>query len=54
MKTVKKYTSFEDLKSSEKRPEDYKVSLKKHNAFEKILKAIYSIKHHKNTVQESK
>jgi hypothetical protein len=42
MKTVKRYTTFEDLKSSEKRPVDYKVRLKKHNEFEKFIMSLNS------------
>jgi hypothetical protein len=44
MKTVKKFTSFEDLKSSESKTVDDKLSFKKHNDFEKVIKEIYSVK----------
>jgi hypothetical protein len=48
MKTVKKFTSFEDLKSSESKAVDDKSRLKKHNNFEKTIKEIYSAKVHSN------
>ena len=54
MKTVKKYTTFEDLKSSEKKSSDIKVSLKRHNDFEKTIMAIYSIKKNKKSNSVSK
>ena len=47
MKTVKKFTSFEDLKSSEKESVNYKLSLKRHNDFEKAIKIIYAVKNEK-------
>jgi len=49
MKTIKKFTTFEDLKSSEGIIMDEKAAIKKHNEFEKIFKAIYS-KVHKTTI----
>lgn len=54
MKTVKKYATFEDLKSSEEKTMEYKVSIKKHNEFERIIKMIYSIRVHKNVAPTSK
>lgn len=54
MKTVKKYTTFEDLKSSEEKTMDYRASVKKHKEFERIIKTIYSIKVHKNAIPKSK
>lgn len=45
MKTARKFTTFEDLKSSEKKPLDYISSLKKHSDFEKIMKSFRSIIH---------
>jgi hypothetical protein len=44
MKTVKKYTSFEELKSVEKKLMNDGISLKKHNEFKKIMMHIYSLK----------
>ncbi len=44
MKTVKKFTSFEDLKSVENNTVDNKLSLKKHNDFEKVIKSIHAVK----------
>jgi hypothetical protein len=44
MKSVKKFTSFSDLKSSEKVVSDYKSRLKKHDDFEKVIKEIYYAK----------
>lgn len=42
MKTIKKYTTFEGLKSSEKKSTDYEKTLKKHCEFEKAIRAIQS------------
>ena len=54
MKTVKKYTTFEELKSGEEKVTDFKASEKKHIEFEKLIRAIYSIQVHKNAVLKSK
>jgi len=54
MKTVKKFTSFEDLKSSESQTADDKLSLKKHNDFEKVIKEIYSSKVRSNDSKQFK
>jgi hypothetical protein len=54
MKTVKKFTSFEDLKSSESKTVDAKSSLKKHNDFEKVIKDIYSVKVRSNDNKQFK
>jgi len=54
MKTVKKYSTFEDLKSSEEKITDRQLSLKKHDEFEKVIKAISSAKALKNVVRQSK
>lgn len=51
---VKKYTTFEDLKSSKEKTMDYKKSIKRHIEFERIIKAIYSIKVHKKAISKSK
>jgi hypothetical protein len=40
MKTVKKYTSFEELKSVDTKPVSPVTSLKKHTAFQKFIKSI--------------
>jgi hypothetical protein len=37
MKAVKKFTSFNDLKSSELKTKNYSLSLKKHKNFEKVI-----------------
>jgi hypothetical protein len=50
MKEVKKYTSFEDLKSVEKKSIDNKMILKKHNEFKKIMMHIYAVKTGKTSV----
>lgn len=47
MKKAKKFSSFEDLKSSERKTVDNKLSVKRHNDFERVVKHIYSIKVHK-------
>lgn len=44
MKTVKKYSTFKDLKSVEKKSTDNKNILKKHNEFRKIMMHIYAVK----------
>jgi hypothetical protein len=54
MKTVKKYTTFEELKSSEKKRMDYPTSIKKHNELKKIINSIYSEKVNKNAFLKSK
>lgn len=54
MKTAKKYSTFEELKSSEEKTMDHKASIIKHNEFERIIKAIYSIKVHKIATPKSK
>lgn len=48
MEPVKKYATFEELKSSEKKPGDYTVSLKRHNGFKKFILALHSSKVYKN------
>jgi hypothetical protein len=48
MKPVTKFDTFEDLKSHERKSLNYKLSLKKHKAFEKFLKSIKDLKHLKN------
>jgi hypothetical protein len=53
MKTVSKFTSFADLKSSESETADYKSRLKKHNDFEKAMKEIYEAKVRKKTKDKS-
>lgn len=54
VKTAKKYTTFEDLKSSEETTMDYKISLKKHTEFEKVIKAIYAVKVLQNATPKSR
>jgi hypothetical protein len=44
MNTVKKFKTFEELKSFESKPEKYPISKKKHNEFEKVIMNIRSIK----------
>ncbi len=44
MKTVKKFASFQDLKSTENKTLKYSLSLKKHNDFEKVILEIRSVK----------
>lgn len=48
MKTVKKFTSFKDLKSAESITEDHKSNLKRHIDFERVLKNIYAKVHPNN------
>lgn len=44
MNTVRKFTTFDELKSCENKTAKYSSSLKKHNAFEKVIMEIRSIK----------
>lgn len=44
MNAVKKYTTFDELKSSEIKTTKYALSLKKHNEFEKVILDIRSNK----------
>jgi len=44
MNSVKKFTTFDELKSCESRKLTYASSLKKHNDFEKLIIDIRSIK----------
>lgn len=43
MLIVKKFTSFEELKSSEKEADNYELSMQRHKEFEKVFKHIRSI-----------
>ena len=44
MKTVKRYNSFEELKSTEAKRSEIPKILKRHSAFEKAIKEISSYK----------
>ncbi len=44
MNTVRKFTTFDELKSCENKSVKFASSLKKHNAFEKVIMEIRSIK----------
>lgn len=44
MKTVRKFESFEELKSSEKKTLNQAESLKKHKEFERVIKDFKSVK----------
>lgn len=44
MNTVKKFTTFEALKSCENKTAKYSSKMKKHNDFEKVITEIRSIK----------
>jgi hypothetical protein len=54
MKAVKKFATFEDLKSYESKTMNYEVSLKKHSNFEKVIKNIRSDKVGKSNQRKSK
>jgi|HubBroStandDraft_6_1064221.scaffolds.fasta_scaffold1243018_2 hypothetical protein len=54
MKAVKKFTTFEDLKSYESKAVHYAASLKKHNDFEKVIKDITSNKVRRSNNRKSK
>jgi len=40
MKSVVKYSTFEDLKSAESKPKNAKASLKRHNEFKKFIETL--------------
>lgn len=44
IKTVQKFSSFEELKSMDKKVTDYKSRVKKHNDFERVVREIYCAK----------
>lgn len=46
MKTVQKFTSFEDLKSTECKTGDNRSNSKRHEDFEKVVRSIYAAKVH--------
>ncbi|HCS20478.1 MAG TPA: hypothetical protein DIW47_07940 [Bacteroidetes bacterium] len=48
MKKVKKFDSFDELKSSEKNTMDQALRLRRHFDFEKVIKEIMSLKFKKN------
>ena len=54
MKAVKKFTSFEDLKSCESKTINHAVRLKKHNDFEKVIKNLQSDNARKSSHNKSK
>lgn len=54
MKSVKRYTSFEDLKSSKEKPSDYKTRLKRHKEFEKFITSVSTAINQKKVAHQSK
>ncbi len=44
MKVLKEYKTFEELKSSNKKTDNYNERLKKHKDFENFIKVIQSFK----------
>ncbi|MDR6560023.1 hypothetical protein J2Y60_000551 [Arcicella sp. BE140] len=54
MKTVKKFTTFDDMKTIEKKVVRYDSSLKNHTNFEKVIMDIRSIKVDKSKPIHSK
>ncbi len=54
MKAVKKFTTFEDLKSYESKTVNHSLSLKKHNDFEKVIKSLKSDNVRKSNHSKSK
>ena len=54
MKPVKKFTTFDELKSCESKTEEYARSLKKHVELEKVIMDIRSIKVQASTPTPSK
>ena len=54
MKPVKKFSTFEELKSCENRVQDIALSLKNHEDFEKVIRDIRSANVHKNKPSQPK
>ncbi len=54
MNTLKKFASFEEMKSYESKPVKVASSLKKHNDFEKVIVAIRSAKKLKTNQPKAK
>lgn len=54
MKSVKKFTTFEELKSDKGNTNSASERLKKHEAFEKVIKEIRSNKVGKSDTAQSK
>jgi len=54
MKTVRKFTTFDELKSCKKRTSGFSLNMKNHNDFEKAIKDIRSLKVHKNNQSQPK
>jgi len=44
MNTIKKFSTFDELKSFENKSLNYETIIKKHHVFEKVIKEIRSIK----------
>jgi len=53
MKLAKKYSTFEQLKSSDEKALDLKTSLKKHSEFEKFIMLLQSTHVHKKNTRKS-
>ena len=49
MKGVKKFTTFEELKSCESNPVNYALRAKKHKEFQKVIMDIRSVKTHQSS-----
>ena len=47
MKTIERFTTFEELKASEKKATDYNASLKKHKEFEKAIMTLAALRNRK-------
>ena len=54
MKRAKKFETFDELKSSETKTSDYRLSLAKHSEFEKVMKKIMDAKSKKISPKSSK
>jgi hypothetical protein len=54
MKSVKRYTTFEELKSSEEKSVDAKTRLKKHRKFEKFIKSVTPSRNKNKAAYQSK
>lgn len=54
MKRVKKFETFDELKSSKTKTSDYRLSLAKHSEFEKVMKEIMDAKSKKISPKSSK
>ncbi|GAO41373.1 hypothetical protein [Flavihumibacter petaseus] len=54
MKSIKKFSGFEEMKLGESKAQDRQLTIQRHSEFEKVIKAIMSAKDKKTPVQNFK